>query len=354
MIDEFSKYCVSKDVTILSAIKKMDEIGKKLLIVVEKDKFYSLLSIGDIQRAIIKYNQFDIKINSILRPDSKIKVAYKQDSFESIKKIMIRFRTEFMPVLNENKNITNIYFWNEIFSEELNVNRQDVNIPVVIMAGGKGTRLKPITNVLPKPLIPLGNQTIIEEIIDKFIEIGCDNYIISVNYMAENIKQYFDNIKDIKYKVSFIKEEKPLGTAGSLHLLKGKIDTAFFVSNCDIIIEEDYREIYKYHVENKNELTVVAALKHMSIPYGTIETNENGILSSLTEKPDLVFKVNSGMYILEPHLLNQIPNDEFFHITHLIEKINKRNGRVGVFPVSEKSWIDIGTWNEYLKNINIQ
>lgn len=352
MIEKFKKYCTQKNVTLLSAIKQMDDIGKKLLIVVENDKYYSLLSIGDIQRAIIKYNRFDIKIESILRPMSKIKIAQENDSVENIRKTMIKYRTEYMPVLNQKKNIINIYFWNDIFSEGLNVKGSNINLPVVIMAGGKGTRLKPLTNILPKPLIPLGDKTIIEEIIDRFVEIGSTNFLISVNYKAESIIHYFDGIKNKKYSVDFFKEDNPLGTAGSLHLLKEKINKTFFVSNCDIIIEEDYREVYNYHVENKNELTVVAALKHFSIPYGTIETVENGILSSIQEKPELIFKVNSGMYILEPHLLNEIPENEFFHITHLIDKVRKRNGRVGVFPVSEKSWKDIGTWNEYLKNIN--
>ncbi len=148
--------------------------------------------------------------------------------------------------------------------------------------------------------------------------------------------------------------EEPLGTAGSLYLLKGKINNTFFISNCDIIIEEDYGEIYNYHKKNQNELTIVAALKHYAIPYGTLETGDNGILQKLHEKPELVFKINSGMYILEPHLLKEIPENKIFHITKLIENIKKRGGKVGVFPVSENSWKDIGEWSAYLKQINME
>jgi NDP-sugar pyrophosphorylase family protein len=142
-----------------------------------------------------------------------------------------------------------------------------------------------------------------------------------------------------------------MGTAGSLSLLKDRIHETFFVSNCDILIEQDYSEILRYHKENKNEITLVAALKHYPIPYGTVEAGENGQLIALKEKPELTFKINSGMYILDPHLLNEIPDNQFFHIIQLIEKVKKRKGKVGVFPVSEKSWRDIGEWSEYLKLI---
>ena len=142
-----------------------------------------------------------------------------------------------------------------------------------------------------------------------------------------------------------------MGTAGSLFLLKDRIKETFFVNNCDILIDQDYSEILDYHYENKNEITLVAALKNITIPYGTLETGINGSLIELKEKPDLTFKINSGMYILEPHLLNEIPENKVFHITQLIDQVKKRNGKVGVYPVSEKSWKDIGDWNEYLKLI---
>jgi len=143
-----------------------------------------------------------------------------------------------------------------------------------------------------------------------------------------------------------------MGTAGSLSLLKGKITQSFFVSNCDILIKQDYSEIVDYHRENKNEITIVAVLKHLTIPYGTVETGKNGSLMNLSEKPELVYKINSGMYILEPYILDQIPKNTLYDITHLIDIIKNSNGRIGVFPVSEGSWIDIGTWNEYLDNLD--
>jgi NDP-sugar pyrophosphorylase family protein len=184
---------------------------------------------------------------------------------------------------------------------------------------------------------------------DSFVEIDCHNFYLSVNYKAEIIKNYFNSIQNKNYNIFYFHEEKPLGTAGSLHLLKKKINTTFFVSNCDILIEQDYGELLDYHRSNNNELTMVAAIKSFPIPYGIITAKENGILESIEEKPDLTFKINTGFYILEPHLLNEIPQDEFYHITFLIDKMLKEKRRIGVFPIPENCWKDIGDWDEYLK-----
>jgi NDP-sugar pyrophosphorylase family protein len=255
-----------------------------------------------------------------------------------------------MPVVSTENELLNVYFWEELFGKKEIAPARQFNLPVVIMAGGTGIRLKPLTNVLPKPLIPIGDKTMLEEIFERFGKHGCDTFYVSVNYKAELIEYYLRN-QNLPYKLNFFKEEKPMGTAGSLSLLKDHIHKTFFVSNCDILIEQDYSEILSYHNENKNEITLVAALKHYPIPYGTVETGENGQLIELKEKPELTFKINSGMYILDPHLLDEIPDNQFFHITQLIEKVKNRKGKVGVFPVSEKSWKDIGNWEEYSSSI---
>ena len=224
---------------------------------------------------------------------------------------------------------------------------------VVIMAGGKGTRLKPITNVIPKPLVPIGDKTILETIMDQFEEIGCTKFYMSVNYKADIIKYYLDQL-DHKYDIDYFQEDKPLGTIGSVSLLKNKISTPFFVSNCDSINEQDYRDVYDYHMDNHNDLTIVTMVKSIKIPYGVIETGEDGLMTALSEKPELTFQVNTGVYILNPSCITEIPEGEFFHITQLIEKIQSCGGRVGCFPISEHSWKDMGDWDQYLKVINIR
>lgn len=340
---------INKSATIISALKQMDVEKVKLLLVLDNGKFHSLISIGDIQRAIIANVSLDSTVECILR--KSVKVAKPSDDKNAIKAKMKERRNDFMPIIDEDNNIVDIIFWEDISAYKESRIRSPFTLPVVIMAGGKGTRLRPLTNVLPKPLIPIGEQTMMEDIMDRFVECGCHNFYVSVNYKADFIRRYFDNLDNPQYHVEYFQEDKPLGTAGSLHLLKDKINSTFFVSNCDIIIDEDYSEILRYHNENHNEITVVAAIKNMSIPYGTLETKEEGLLAQIKEKPEYTFKINTGMYILEPHLISEIPEDEFYHITYLIERLAREGRRVGVYPINEGSWTDIGNWDEYMKYI---
>lgn len=347
-MEKILKYLISSKSTLTTALKKMDQERTKLLIVGSEKSFEGLISIGDLQRAIIKNINLNTPVANILRTD--IIVAKVDESREEIKKRMFKIRAEFMPVINQNNEVVDVIFWEDLLDTSKLPPSEKIKLQVVIMAGGKGTRLKPITNILPKALIPIGEKPIVEHIMERFVDVGCNEFLFSVNFKSELIEYYFNSLNHPEYIIQYFKEEKPLGTAGSLHLLNGKIKDTFFVSNCDIIIDQDYSEIYRYHKNNGNELTLVAALKHYRIPYGTVETEEDGILRTMQEKPEITYKINAGLYILEPHLLNEIPQNEFFHITDLIHKIKNRNGKVGVFPVSEKSWRDIGEWDEYLKN----
>ena len=304
------KITLSGEETILFALKKMDILERKLLIVIQDEQFIGLLSIGDIQRAIIKNLSLETRVREIIRDD--IKVAYFNDNKEKVKADMIEERIECMPILGNNNKLVDVIFWEDIVSGKIDLLKK-INIPVVIMAGGKGTRLRPLTNILPKPLIPIVDKTIIEDIMDQFVKAGCSEFYISVNYKADMIKHYLVSLNNPAYHLQFFQEEKPLGTAGSLYMLSNKLQSTFFVTNCDIIVKQDLGPIYKYHKDNKNDITVVAALKHYQIPYGTIESGKNGILKSLSEKPEIIFKINSGVYILEPETLSMIPKDEFFH-----------------------------------------
>jgi len=333
----------------LTALKRMDSIYQKLLLVMRGEQFIGLVSIGDIQRSIIRNEPLETPVSKIIRKN--LRIAFPDQPLEEIKEEMFKNRMELIPIVDHDHKLVNVIFWEDIFNLELRKDDRIINIPVVIMAGGQGSRLKPITNVIPKPLLPLKNKPIIEDIIDKFSELGVKEFILSVNYKAELISFYFDQIIDGKdYSIKYIHEEKPLGTAGSLKLLEGQISTTFFVTNCDILIQQDYRDVLDYHLENKNELTLVSSLKSYSIPYGTLKVGANGQLIELNEKPTISYFINAGMYLLEPHLFNDIPSNTFFNITDLIQVIQKRNGKIGVFPVSEGSLTDIGNWNDYIRN----
>lgn len=335
---------VSKDISIINALKKMDELSVKLLIIMEYQKFVSLISIGDIQRAIINNIPIEKPISFIIR--KVINTASVKDNIEQIKEKMLEERDELMPIIDNENNLIDVIFWEELFTEQKK-EKCNYNFPVVIMAGGKGTRMHPITNIIPKPLVPIGEKTIIEKIMDDFISIGIKEFYVSINYKAEMIKNYFANGYRC-VEINFIEETNFYGTAGSLSLLKDKIKSTFFVSNCDILVDQDLSKVIDYHESNGNKITIIAALLQNSIAYGTLETGNDGLLISLKEKPEFTHKINSGVYILEPEVLQMIPNDRLFHMTDLIEKVNEENGKVGVFPISEKSWQDIGEWKHYV------
>ena len=347
MKDKQKQVQIEHSASILSALKQMDETKHKLLIVTKDDRFLRLLSIGDIQRAIIKGTDLNTPVEDVLR-DTTV-VASVNDDMKLVKATMLERKNEFMPVIDDECRIVDVIFWEDLFENRERFAQSKLDLPVIIMAGGQGTRLRPLTNVLPKPLIPIGEQTMMEDIMDRFVQCGCNDFYVSVNYKADFIRHYFDNFGKNTYHIEYFQEDKPLGTAGSLSLLRNKINETVFVSNCDSIIDEDYSKILDYHRENKNEITVVSAVKSLYIPYGTLETGDNGVLESLREKPELTFKINTGMYILEPHLLDEIPSDRVYHITYLIEKLINEGRRVGVYPINEGSWTDVGNWDEYLK-----
>lgn len=347
--DKIKQISIQHNATLVAALKQMDALDRKLLLVFNDSKYCGLLSIGDIQRAIIRNVSLEQEVERILRKENR--VARVGDSKEHIRKLMLEFRTECMPVLDEDNNLTDTLFWEDEFGETDREEGAPLHIPVVIMAGGFGSRLKPLTNIIPKPLVPIGEKPIVEIIIDRFHRLGVNDFYLSVNYKHEMIRYYFDHLPNRDYAVNYFMEDKPLGTAGSIYLLKNILRSTFFVSNCDILIDQDYREIYNYHKEHQNEITLVGSLKHYKIPYGTIEMGEGGALLSMKEKPEITYIINSGMYVLEPSVLDDIPDNSFFHITELIEKVKARGGKTGVFPVSEKSWFDIGEWNEYQQTV---
>jgi len=346
---DISKISITGEMSLLEALKTMDERKVKTLLVFYGPRFEGLLTIGDIQRAIIR--NVDLS-EPVVRIHDKNKIyGYVGESEASIKEKMRSLRAEVMPILGKHGELVDLWRWDEVFGV-VSESRPKIDIPVIIMAGGQGTRLKPITNVLPKPLIPVGEKTILEVIMDQFESIGCHRFYLIVNYKADMIRYYLGQLEH-QYEVSFIDENTPLGTIGGVSRLRGIIDTPFFVSNCDSINEQDYRDVYAYHLDNKNDITVVTMVKSLRIPYGVIETGEDGLMTELKEKPEQAYQVNTGVYILNPELIEEIPEGKFYHITHLIDKVNRRGGRVGCFPVSELSWKDMGEWPEYLKMIKV-
>ena len=256
-----------------------------------------------------------------------------------------------IPVLNPERRISELLFWDAVFGgKQVERALDQVDVPVVIMAGGKGTRLDPFTRILPKPLIPVGDRAVIEIIIERFVMHGVSEFYLSVNHKAKIIKSFFEELNP-DYSVRFVEEDAPSGTAGSLKMLAGSIQGSFFVTNCDVIISADYAEILRHHQANRNDVTLVGSMKTFHIPYGVCEIQNGGELSQIHEKPEYNLLVNTGMYVLEASVLDLIPSGRMFHTTDLIEAIKKAGGTVGVYPISEGAWLDTGEWEEYRRAV---
>lgn len=331
--------------SVKQAMKRLEETSQKILFVVGSDsELVGSLTDGDIRRWILAEGSLDAVVESVCNKQPySVDQAY---NLESIKKIMVDKHINCIPVVNGRNEIAELLFWEDLFKDESMVEPQHVTLPVVIMAGGKGTRLDPFTKILPKPLIPIGEKTIIEMIIDSFLTYSVSQFYISVNYKSKIIKSFFEEL-DPPYTIEYIHENKPLGTAGSLKYLLGKVQDSFFVTNCDILINSNYAELAEHHNSHANDITIVASLKNFHIPYGICEIVNGGTLTRITEKPEYDFLVNTGMYVLRASTLNLIPDNETFHMTDLIDAVKGHGGKVGVFPISGDAWLDTGEWAEY-------
>jgi len=346
-----AKYIVPASSNIRTAAKKMDEGGIGFIAIVDsEEKIKGIVTDGDFRRAVL--NGIDLRDSVLSITNKNYKYLRKGYSEREALDYFTRDVVECLPVLENEKVVDVILGFDLACKKDIELpKKQKLDLPVVIMAGGKGTRLDPVTRILPKALIPIGEKTIIEIIMDEYARHGMNHFYISVNYKGKMIKAYFEDNEN-GYHIEYISESKPLGTIGALRYLAGKIDKSFFISNCDIIIKNDYSSILKFHREGKYDLTLVGSLHHQIIPYGVCSFENGGLLKSIEEKPEHDFMVNTGMYLLNPDMLTFIPENRYFDVTDLIAIMQKMGHRIGVYPVSEKSWIDVGQWKEYKKAIS--
>jgi dTDP-glucose pyrophosphorylase len=339
---------IGRELSMQQAMEQLEKTAQKVLFVVDDgNRMFGSLTDGDIRRWILSGGSIDASVESSChRTPFFVEEGY---DFEQVRASMLERNISCVPVLNQRMEILDLLFWDEVFKGKVHQRAaKTLDIPVVIMAGGKGTRLDPFTKILPKPLIPIGDKTVIEIILDSFLKFGVKHFFISINYKSKIIKSFFEELNP-PYTVEFIEEDTPLGTAGSLQFLRDRITEYFILTNCDIIISTDYPALIDFHVKNQCDMTLVASMKNYRIPYGVCVLENGGKLKEIDEKPGYNFLVNTGMYVVNRQTLRHIPEREMFHITHLIEKIKKSGGNIGVFPIRDKAWIDTGEWSEYKK-----
>lgn len=330
---------IQEDKSILEAMCQLDRSGKKILFVHKGKKLLASLTDGDIRRWILKKGDLQMPVQCAANYQPRFLYEQEEDlAMRIIKELGI----DAIPIVNNEHFIQKIVFANDTAQKH---KKFDIEIPVVIMAGGLGTRLSPYTKILPKPLIPVGDYPIVEHIIHRFFSYGCSQYYMIVNYKRNMIKAYFDDI-DKEYQLEFVTEEKPLGTGGGISLLKGKIKDTFILTNCDILIDDDLTKAYKQHKESGNMITMVCSLKNFTIPYGVVNIGEDGMIQSMQEKPHMSFFTNTGCYFVEPEVIEDLEYNKPADFPTVIEKYMEEGKRIGVYPIGEEAWLDMGQLDE--------
>lgn len=338
-------FMAEEENSIKEVMTKIAENSKGLVFICKDGKLLATVTDGDIRRYIIDGGDIAGKVSDAAHYSPIF--AYWEDK-DNAKDIMIKRGITALPIVNRELKILDIVFLTYFEEDSEGEPKASLNIPVVIMAGGKGKRLKPFTDILPKPLIPLGERTITERIITRFQECGCDLFYMIVNYKKNFIKAYFAD-SEKQYNIRFMEEEEFLGTAGGLKLVQGKVFGDFFVSNCDILIDADYQDILEEHIRKKCIITLVCAHKKYQMPYGTVEEDAEGYVCNMREKPVLDYNINTGLYVVNDRFLDKIPKDTFVDMTELISDCIKEKERVGIYLIEEGQWLDTGQMEELEK-----
>ena len=341
---DIQRFIVQENADVIEAMKLIDAGARGIAFVCRGRQLCAAVTDGDIRRHIMTNGSLTDPIMKI----ANVPPIYLEQGMEDMAAdIMERNDITAVPIVNSNREIIDICFWRDMYRNR-ETGKPSLKLPLVIMAGGKGTRLKPYTDILPKPLIPIGEKTITEHIIDRFAEYDCKDVMMIVNYKKDFIKAYFQDIST-ESRIMFVEEEEYLGTGGGLHLLTDHLNGTFFMSNCDILIDADYDRMLDYHRTAGNVITMICARRRFDIPYGTIQTDDEGRVTELVEKPGLEYKINTGFYVIEPAFLRKIPDNAYIHITDVIGKCIEEGEKVGTFLIDDDCWMDMGQLDELEK-----
>ena len=330
------------------AIKVMDDEALKMIIVADNEnRLLGTITDGDIRRALIKHLAMTIPISEIMYTNPTYCLESHND--DKILALMKEKNVLQIPVVDQDLKVVGLKTINSIIGEK-NILKGKFDNPVLIMAGGLGKRLLPITEETPKPLIKLGGKPIIENIIIQLIDSGFSNFYISTNYKANKFKEYFKDGSGWNIKINYLYEEKPLGTAGAISLLPDSIDKPLLIINGDILTKVNYETMFLYHEDVKADATVCVRKQDFQIPYGVIES-KNNFVSNIDEKPIKTFFVNAGIYIINQSLLKKVNKNEYTDMPNFLSEQIKNNFNISMFPLHEY-WLDIGN-HENLKKAEL-
>lgn len=335
----FSKHLINENTRVIDALPVLDSLGADAIVFVvnESNILLGSLTDGDVRRGLIKGDSIEQKVTDFIQANPKciIKNQYKlSDIIEYRKK-----NFKIIPVVDKDKKIVNVINFRLIKSY--------LPVDAIVMAGGRGERLRPLTDETPKPLLKVGDKPIIEYNINRLMEYGVDDYWITIKYLGEQIKSYLKDGKNKGINIHYIEEEKPLGTIGSAKQASGLKHDVVLLTNSDLLTDLDYEDFYLNFIESGADFSVVTIPYNVNIPYAVLET-QNGHVISFKEKPTYTYYSNAGIYLMKVEVLNMIPTDKFFNTTDLMEMLIKLGKTVHSYP-HRGYWLDIGKHEEYQK-----
>ena len=336
----FDNITLHKDSTIRDVLEIIDNGNMRIALIIENNnKLVGTVSDGDIRRAFLKGANLNDSIKNIIF--TNFIYAKVGDSKDKSIKLAKHNQIYIIPIVNENFTLVGIEEVNDLITPKEYKNK------IVLMVGGLGTRLRPLTNDTPKPLLKVGNKPILETIIENFSKYGFKHFILSVNYKSEMIQKYFGNGSHFGVNIEYVLEDQRMGTAGALSLMRDKLKDDFFVMNGDLLTNINYEHLLDYHLKDKATATMCVKEYDFQIPYGVVNIKNNHILS-ISEKPIHKFFVNAGIYMLNPSVLKFIPDGEFFDMPTLFDYLISNKQKNISFPIREY-WLDIGEIKEYEK-----
>lgn len=331
---------ITETFSMKDALKVIDKGTKRIAIVVDtENKLLGTLNDGDIRRALLKGVMLEDSIKNVYYTSPF--VCNIHDSKEKVIKTAIKNKVYQIPIVDDNYRLVEV---EDLATLLTNANRKN---KVILMAGGLGTRLQPLTDDTPKPLLKVGTQPILQTIIENFSSYGFKDIVISVNYKAEMIKNYFQDGSSFGVNITYIEEGKRLGTAGALSLIEEELSEPFFVMNADLLTNVNFEHFLDFHSYGNSNATMCVREYDFQVPYGVIET-QNDKITSIVEKPVHKFFVNAGIYLLSPEILTRIPKDTFYDMPTLFNELIEEKKCVLSFPVHEY-WLDIGHMEDFQK-----
>lgn len=338
---------IAPDVKLLVAMQQMNDARIGVLLVVDESlRLVGTLTPGDMRRWIVNSGgELDVPISGVANANPR--TGPPGCDYQQAKELMSERQITVLPLVNSERTLVDVILWKDVFGDHKERKKLLAGVDVIVMAGGIGSRMKPFTSVLPKPLLPIHEKPVLEVIMDNLHDFGAERFQVIVNYKKEMVIAYFESA-ELPYEVEFIDEGELLGTCGGLCKIdRERLSDNFFLTNCDTLLDADFSSIYEFHCDRDNDVTLISTARDFTIPYGVVELNGGGQLEKIVEKPSFHYLVNTGVYVMKKSVLRHLPDGEPFGTPDLIGKVIDDGGRAGVYPLPAGARLDTGQWDEY-------